>query len=276
MFTSKSKGTPLAHQVKVGVLVSGGGSNLQAILDACVAGRIDARVVFAGADNPAAGGLERARKQRVSTFVVDYTAIHAQYRQDRRRFTLPTDCDWEYLLRRQRLRPIDDSPEQLASFFVPRLAAEDRLLNRIAQYRIDLLVLGGFMRTLTPYFIDKFNPNPKEPRIMNIHPSLLPAFPGVDGYGETFRYGCRVGGCTVHFVDYGEDTGPIIGQRTFTIEPGDTLDAVRRRGLALEWELYPECIQLFAEKRLRVVEKRYPQHHGRMLSRRVVEISRAD
>ncbi|MFO7989326.1 MAG: formyltransferase family protein, partial [Desulfotignum sp.] len=82
-------------------------------------------------------------------------------------------------------------------------------------------------------------------RIMNIHPALLPAFPGTDGYGDTFRYGCKIGGCTVHFIDYGEDTGPIIGQKAFEIEDTDTLEDVKRKGLEKEWELYPECIKKF-------------------------------
>ncbi len=108
---------------------------------------------------------------------------------------------------------------------------------------------------------------------MNIHPALLPSFPGVDGYGDTFRYGCKVGGCTVHFIDYGEDTGPIIGQRAFPIEPDDTLDSIRKKGLALEWQLYPHCIQLFAQGRIKVVERSFELGKGRQVRRRIVEIS---
>lgn len=111
---------------------------------------------------------------------------------------------------------------------------------------MDLLVLAGFMRVLTPYFIDRINDTGKY-RIMNIHPALLPAFPGTDGYGDTFRYGCKVGGCTVHFIDYGEDTGPIIGQKAFDIADDDTLDDIKKKGLQKEWELYPQCIQKFAQ-----------------------------
>jgi phosphoribosylglycinamide formyltransferase-1 len=129
------------------------------------------------------------------------------------------------------------------------------MLEKMKSYSFDLLVLAGFMRNLTPYFIDRVNLNSAAPRIMNIHPALLPAFPGTDGYGDTLRYGCRVGGCTVHFIDYGEDSGPIIGQRSFPIEENDTLDQVRQKGLKLEWELFPRCIQLFAENRLRIIPK---------------------
>jgi phosphoribosylglycinamide formyltransferase-1 len=107
---------------------------------------------------------------------------------------------------------------------------------------------------------------------MNIHPALLPAFPGTDGYGDTFRYGCKIGGCTVHFIDYGEDSGPIIGQRAFPIEPEDTLDTVKKKGLELEWQLYPQCIRLFAENRLKVVKKTYTLDNGKTSERRIVEI----
>jgi phosphoribosylglycinamide formyltransferase-1 len=107
---------------------------------------------------------------------------------------------------------------------------------------------------------------------MNIHPSLLPAFAGLDGYGDTFRYGCKVGGCTVHFIDYGEDSGPIIGQRAFQIEPRDTIDSIRGKGLKLEWELYSECIQLFAVGRIKVVKMHYEPRGGEKLKRTVVRI----
>ncbi len=107
---------------------------------------------------------------------------------------------------------------------------------------------------------------------MNIHPALLPAFSGTDGYGDTFRYGCKVGGCTVHFVDYGEDTGAIIGQKAFEISPRDSLEDVRRKGLVLEWQLYPECIRLFAENRLKIKKNTYETRTGIQKTRTVVHI----
>ena len=140
-------------------------------------------------------------------------------------------------------------------------------------YPFDLLVLAGFMRNLTPYFIDRVNTVSNQPRIMNIHPALLPAFPGLDGYGDTFRYGCKVGGCTVHFIDYGEDTGPIIGQRAFQIRPEDTIDSIRQKGLKLEWELYSECIQLFAAGRIKVTKLQYEPPGGGKVKRTVVKIN---
>ena len=139
-------------------------------------------------------------------------------------------------------------------------------------YPFDLLVLAGFMRNLTPYFIDRVNTDRTRPRIMNIHPALLPAFAGLDGYGDTFRYGCKVGGCTVHFIDYGEDTGPIIGQRAFNIGPEDTIDSIREKGLKLEWELYAECIQMFAESRIKTVKRNFKGKGGKSMTRTVVQI----
>jgi phosphoribosylglycinamide formyltransferase-1 len=94
----------------------------------------------------------------------------------------------------------------------------------------------------------------------------------VDGYGDTFRYGCKVAGCTVHFVDYGEDTGPIIGQKAFEISPSDTIDAIKEKGITLEWELYTHCIQLFAEGRLKVAPKTYILEDGTTVDRKIVAI----
>jgi phosphoribosylglycinamide formyltransferase-1 len=108
---------------------------------------------------------------------------------------------------------------------------------------------------------------------MNIHPALLPSFPGVDGYGDTFRYGCKVAGATVHFVDYGEDTGPIIGQKAFEISPGDTIDTIKEKGIKLEWELYTRCIQLFAEGRLKAMSKTYILEDGTTVERKIVAIA---
>ncbi|MFH1983858.1 MAG: phosphoribosylglycinamide formyltransferase [Pseudomonadota bacterium] len=238
--------------IRIGALISGGGTNLQAILDSCGDRSISGEVVFVGTDNPDATGLRRAAERGIPTFVVDYGRLIRQYREDPAKCPLPPDADMETLLVDQRLLPADSPATRRRQFIASRVIAEAALLAAISSHRFDVLVLAGFMRALTPYFIDRVNPSADAPRIMNIHPALLPAFPGVDGYGDTFRYGCKVGGCTVHFVDYGEDTGPIIGQRAFAIAPGDTLDTIREKGLRQEWRLYPECIQLFAQDRLRI------------------------
>lgn len=260
------------RNIRIGALVSGGGTNLQAIIDACAAHRIDGQMVFVGADNPGAGGLERACRHGIPTFVVDYGQIIRQYRENPGGFIAPEDFELADIRRRQHLLPPDTPRPKAAAFLTPRAAAEALLLNQMAPFEADLLVLAGFMRNLSPYFIDRFNTDADHPRIMNIHPALLPAFPGVDGYGDTFRYGCKVGGCTVHFIDYGEDSGPIIGQKSFTISDEETLDMVKKKGLALEWQLYPECIQLFAENRLQTVTMTHRLDNGEVMQRRVVKI----
>lgn len=260
----------MKKRINIGVLISGGGSNLQAIIDACANGKIDGEIVFVGSDNPEAGGLARAEKHGIPTFVVDYASIIRKVKQDPADVTLPDDMDMEGML--AKLAPFSDDShkEKIRKFLHSRTAAETRLMSKMASFSYDLLVLAGFMRTLTPYFIDKVNTDAGKPRIMNIHPALLPAFPGVDGYGDTFRYGCKVGGCTVHFVDYGEDTGPIIGQRAFAIKETDTIETIRKRGLQLEWGLYPECIQLFAQNRLKIEDRTYTLKNGTTIKRRIV------
>jgi phosphoribosylglycinamide formyltransferase 1 len=261
----------MSTKIRIGALISGGGTNLQAILDACEFGKIDGEVVFVGSDTPAAAGLGRAEKRGIPTFVVDYDEIIRGFRNKPDEFAPPPDFDLNDIISKSALLPGADSAKA-ARFFASRAAGEARLVSAMAPYPFDLLVLAGFMRNLTPYFIDRVNTTPDRPRIMNIHPALLPAFPGTDGYGDTFRYGCKVGGCTVHFVDYGEDTGPIIGQRGFQIEEGDTLQTVREKGLKLEWELYPECIRLFAQGRIRTVRMSYALKSGKTAERTVVRI----
>lgn len=238
--------------IRLGALISGGGTNLQAIIDACESGALSAEMAFVGTDNPKAAGLARAERAGIPTFAVNYPDILSRRKKDPPTLPPPPDLDLPDLIVRQRLIPQDAPPARRDAFLLGRVAAESALLREMERFSFDLLVLAGFMRVVTPYFLDRINPEPDRPRVMNIHPALLPAFPGTDGYGDTLRYGCKVAGCTVHFVDYGEDTGPIIGQRAFPILPEDTLDSVRKKGLAIEWRLYPECIQLFAEKRLRV------------------------
>jgi len=243
----------MAKKIRIGALISGGGTNLQAIIDACHSGSIDGEMVFVGSDNPDAKGLSRATRGGIPTFVVDYRTIIAGYRADPKNARSPEDFDATEMMDKQSLLDESVDRERRLAFLSTRAIAEARLLGEMAPYPFDLLVLAGFMRNLTPYFIDRVNTDDGSHRIMNIHPALLPSFPGVDGYGDTFRYGCKVGGCTVHFIDYGEDSGPIIGQKAFAIGEGDTLETIKERGLTLEWQLYPECIQMFAEGRLRVV-----------------------
>ena len=262
----------MKEKLRVGALISGGGTNLQAIIDACESGGIDADMAFVGSDNLEANGLKRAQKHDIPTFVVDYRTIIRQYKEDPSALQPPDDFDLEKLREQQNFFSQDADAGKVETFLKTRVIAESALLNEMSSYPYDLLVLAGFMRNLTPYFIDKVNTDPALPRIMNIHPALLPSFPGVDGYGDTFRYGCKTGGCTVHFIDYGEDTGPIIGQRAYSIFPDDTLESIKDKGLKLEWELYPECIQLYAEGRLSLEKSAYRSGAGENIQRTIVKI----
>ena len=262
----------MGDKIRIGALISGGGSNLQAIIDSCENGRINAELAFVGSDNPRADGLKKAANYKIPSFVVDYASVIGKFKAEPSRARLPGDFDYDDILAKQSLVRRQNDSDEVKFFLFTRAIAEDKLLDEMEHYPFDLLVLAGFMRNLTPYFIDRVNRDRKNPIIMNIHPALLPAFPGVDGYGDTFRYGCKVAGCTVHFIDYGEDTGPIIGQRAFLIAPGDTIDSIRKRGLKLEWELYPECIRMFAEGRLKTVRKTFKLANGQKRQRTVVEI----
>jgi phosphoribosylglycinamide formyltransferase-1 len=262
----------LTKKIRIGALISGGGTNLQAIVDACRDSRINGRMVFVGSDNPDADGLARARRDNIPTFVIDYNSIIQAAKAELDQVELPDDFDYTDIRAKQNFFGDRDDPAGIKLFLKSRAIAEAGLLEAMAPYPFDLLVLAGFMRNLTPYFIDRVNTARSRPRIMNIHPALLPAFAGVDGYGDTFRYGCKVGGSTVHFIDYGEDTGPIIGQRAFQIQPDDTIETIRQKGLKLEWELYPACIQLFAQDRIRLVKRSFDMGGGKRISRRIVVI----
>jgi phosphoribosylglycinamide formyltransferase-1 len=262
----------LRKKIRIGALISGSGTNLQSIIAACQRGEIEGRVVFVGSDNPDAAGLEKARQNNIPTFVVDYPEILMQTRKNPEKAVLPDDFNYDEVLAKQSILSGQAGPAKVRFFLISRAIAEARLLGAMKSCPFDLLILAGFMRNLSPYFIDRINIDRSRPRIMNIHPALLPAFTGVDGYGDTFRYGCKVGGCTVHFIDYGEDTGPIIGQRAFQILPEDTISSIRKKGLELEWQLYPECIQLFAQGRIRTVRLRYELKGGQEFERTVVQI----
>jgi phosphoribosylglycinamide formyltransferase-1 len=262
----------MAQKIRIGALISGGGTNLQAIIDACENGKINGKFVFVGSDNPSAGGLSKARNRKIPTSIIDYSDLIKRFKEDPHNAILPKDFDLEKIYAKQFLLSPKADSERIRFYLQSRAIAEAKLLQLMKPYPFDLLVLAGFMRNLTPYFIDHVNTVEGSPRIMNIHPSLLPSFPGIDGYGDTYRYGCKVGGCTVHFIDYGEDTGPIIGQAAFQISEEDTLETVKEKGLALEWKLYPECINLFAEGRLRIVRKTYKLANGQKFDRTVVKI----
>jgi phosphoribosylglycinamide formyltransferase-1 len=259
----------MKKKIRIGILISGGGTNMKAIVESCRAGKTDADVVFVGADNSGAKGLVWAEKQGIPTFVVDYK----EHRQ--RLKYLEKDVvflEHEILAVYQRSIFIQgmfggDQKKQFAHIRW-KFEAEKDLLENVRKYDVDLLILAGFMQICTSFLIDSINNGDSDPRIMNIHPTLLPSFPGVNGYADTINYGCKVGGCTVHFVDYGEDTGPIIGQRSLAVLPGDDVESFKERGLREEHQLFLECIQLFVEKKLTVKEVEY----GNGKTRKVVNI----
>lgn len=195
--------------IRIGVLVSGSGSNLQAIMDACERGEVDGRVVVVISNLSGAYALERARAKGIPTRVV----YHGDY------------------------------PD--------RGAFDAALADVLEEYGVDLVALAGFMRVLTPSFIRRF-----AGRIMNIHPALLPSFPGLDVRQKAIDHGVRFSGCTVHFVDEGVDTGPIIIQAVVPVYPDDTEADLNERILRLEHRIYPRAIQLFAQGRLEIIGRK--------------------
>ena len=259
--------------IGIGVLISGNGSNLQAIIDACEAGRIDGNVTFVGSDRPDVYGLERAKKHGIANFVVDYSQVIKFFHDNPAKRIMPKEIEYfATIVNKQSIYSKEMKYTDLLEKLFTRVNIECKLLREMDKFSFDVLALAGFMRNLSPYFIDKINIDPFHPRIMNIHPALLPAFPGTDGYGDTFAYGCKIGGCTVHFVDYGEDTGPIIGQRMYEITPEDNPETIKTKGLAQEWKLYTECLQLFAQERLMIVSRQL----GNRPPKKVVDILPAE
>jgi phosphoribosylglycinamide formyltransferase-1 len=197
--------------IRVGVLASGGGTNLQAILDACAARRIDATVAVVLSNVPGAGALARAEKAGVATEVL---------------------------------------PSKGAT---DRAAYDARLAERLAAHGVELVCLAGYMRIVTPTFLRAFGPTPATrgcPRVLNIHPGLLPGFPGLHAQQQALDYGARFAGCTVHFVDEGTDTGPIVAQAVVPVLPGDNEASLGARILEQEHRLYPQAIHWFAQGRL--------------------------
>lgn len=131
--------------------------------------------------------------------------------------------------------------------FADRESYEDKILEELKNYHVDLICLAGYMRILGPKIISEY-----KWKIMNIHPALLPSFPGMDAQKQALEYGVKITGCTVHFVDGGCDTGPIILQRAVDVLEGDTEDALSARILMEEHKLYPEAVKLFAERRIEI------------------------
>jgi len=194
----------------LGVLISGRGSNLQAIIDAIAAGTLDARIAVVISNQPDAPGLERARRVGIETLVLSHRASSSREEYDR------------------------------------------VLAEHLRARGVGLVCLAGFMRLLSPVFIQAF-PN----AILNIHPSLLPAFPGLDAQHQAWAHGVKIAGATVHLVDCDLDAGPIVLQRAVPVLEDDTPDTLSARILEEEHTLYPEAIRLVLDGGWRIEGRRF-------------------
>lgn len=134
---------------------------------------------------------------------------------------------------------------------IEREEHEKKVIEILKRYNIDLVVLAGYMRLLTSFFLDQYSN-----KVINIHPSLLPAFPGTSGYEDAYRYGVKISGCTVHFVDSGMDTGQIILQKVNYLKENDTLESFKKRGLRIEHEALPEAIKMWSDGKIKIKPKR--------------------
>jgi len=197
--------------LKIGVLGSGSGTNMQSIQDAIERGELDAKIVCVVADKPDAGILDRARRHGIPADYLD-------------------PAPWKTKLEGE---------------------AEERYIEHLKAHGAEVVVLAGFMRIVKPGLLAAF-PN----RVLNIHPALLPAFPGVEGWTQALDYGAKVAGVTVHFVDAGTDTGPIIVQRAVPVLDDDTPESLHARIQVQEHIAYPEALRLLGAGRLRIEGRR--------------------
>lgn len=201
----------IVKKLRLGVLGSGSGSNMQSILDAIDAGQLAAEIVVVGADVADARILDRARAHQIPAVFIDCAPFK-------------TKLDGE---------------------------AQARCIALLQSYDVDYVVLAGFMRIVKPGLLEAF-PN----RVLNIHPAILPAFPGLASWKQALDYGAKVAGCTVHFVDAGTDSGPIIVQKVVPVEDGDTPETLHVRIQVQEHIAYPEAIDLISKGRVRIEGRR--------------------
>lgn len=193
---------------KLAVLLSGRGSNFEAIARAVREGKIDAEIAVVISNRPDARGLERAREMGIPSLCVPSRGVTRE----------------EY---------------------------DEKLIEELRRHNPDLICLAGFMRLLSPAFIAAFRG-----RILNIHPSLLPAFPGLDAQRQAFEHGVRFTGCTVHFVDEGLDSGPIVMQAAVPVRDDDTVETLTERILEAEHATYPRAIALVLSGAYRIEGRR--------------------
>jgi phosphoribosylglycinamide formyltransferase-1 len=210
MTSDASRSRVQGATMSVGVLASGGGTNLQALIDAAREQRLGpARLVVVGSNVPRCGALGRADAAGIPTFVVDHRELGSREAFDR------------------------------------------AVVAELRHHGVELVVLAGFMRIVTAALLDTF-----PDRIINIHPSLLPAFPGVNSQAQAFRHGVKLAGCSVHFVELGVDSGPIIAQAAVPVLDDDDEDRLRYRILAEEHKLLPAVVRALAEGRVSITGRR--------------------
>jgi phosphoribosylglycinamide formyltransferase 1 len=202
-----------AKKLRVGVLASGRGSNLQAIIDVIEAGTLDAQIVLVLSNKKDAVALERARKHGLTDVFLDP-------------------------------KPFAGQPDS-------REAYDRAVLDVLRKHDVELVLLAGYMKIVTSVLVKAY-----ENRMMNIHPSLLPSFPGLDAQRKALEHGVKLSGCTVHFVTEGVDEGPIIIQAAVPVVEGDTPETLAARILVEEHKIYPKAVQLYAEGRLKVDGRR--------------------
>ena len=222
--------TKRTDALRVAVLASGRGSNLQAIIDAIEAGMVQAKIVVVISNKKEAPALERARRHGLFALFVDP-------------------------------KPYAGRPDS-------REAYDRELLDVLRQHDVELVLLAGYMKIVTAALVEAF-----ANRMMNIHPSLLPSFPGLDVQKKAIEWGCKLAGCTVHFVTEGVDEGPIILQAAVPILDDDTPDTLAARILVQEHKIFPRAIQLFAQGRLRVEGRRVFIEAGKPNGDAVISLS---
>ncbi len=213
--------------LRVAVLASGRGSNLQAIIDGIEANLVQATIVAVVSNKKDAVALERARKHGLKDLFVDP-------------------------------KPFAGQPDS-------REAYDRALLAILQQHDVELVLLAGYMKIVTAVLVNAY-----ANRMMNIHPSLLPSFPGLDVQKKAIEWGCKLAGCTMHFVTEGVDEGPIILQAAVPILDDDSPETLAARILVQEHKLYPRAVQLFAEGRLRVEGRRVFIEQGKPVGEAVI------
>lgn len=216
--------------LRVAVLASGRGSNLQAVIDAIEAETVQAKIVAVISNKKEAPALERARRHGLSGLFIDP-------------------------------KPYAGRPDS-------REAYDHELLDVLRRHDVELVLLAGYMKIVTTVLVKAF-----ANRMMNIHPSLLPSFPGLDVQKKAIEWGCKLAGCTVHFVTEGVDEGPIILQAAVPILDEDRPETLAARILEQEHKVYPRAVQLFAEGRLRVEGRRVFIEAGRPKGEAVISPS---